>query len=153
MFFYNFYNEISHINKKVTNIAQGGCAVFAYNAYQVLRKLGYYPKIVVMTNRPDLLLGWINGTSNKTNDYLEVHHVVLELDGLYFDNNGVYDNLWDIAYCGDMGLYVYDELNEDVLLEWITKLSWNPRFNWKQGVPIIEEEMKNCYNKFLVESK
>ncbi len=120
--------EFKELNKEVPNIHFGGCCVFAESLYKLLMDLGKKPKIVILTNTKDTLIHCINNNINDNEAEISIAHTVIECDGKYIDNTGIYGNVrefphWTINY-SDIEISIED-------LKFINKdfKNWNPRFN------------------------
>ncbi len=83
---------------------------------------------------------------------LDIRHIVVELDGVFIDNNGVYESTNQIKHCE--GVNHTKALTIDILEVWNKKVQWNHSFDRSQ-IYLIEQKLNKCYEKFekgLVES-
>lgn len=140
------FEKIKDINDSVENIQYGGCGIFAQNIYNILTRLGYQPKIIVITKTLETIEDWVL-KNNKDPYYFDVTHIVIELDGVYIDNNGVYLKTTSIMHCDDENLKVTDIVTPVVLKEWVDNLHWNQRFD-RRDVSVIEHKLNQVYELF-----
>ena len=106
--------KILSIKISVKNINLGGCGLFAYHMFDVLKKKGIESEI--------LLLG------SKENPI----HIILNLyDGSYLDSNGIFESKLDILrpFCGDKD-YILTVIDYHDLEEMLKNVEWNKSFNF-----------------------
>lgn len=142
------YSEVKSLNEQVENIHYGGCGVFAYHAYVTLKKLGHQPKLITITNSTTRFEQFLNDLFGWYD--VHVQHIVVELNGQYIDNNGIYTTIKDVLHCDKEGLAVTEALTEDTLKWMIDNLQWNSMFN-REKIPVIEEKFVQTQQKLAKE--
>lgn len=134
--------EFKKLNNEVPDIHFGGCTVFAEALYHLLIKLGKQPKIVFITSTPNDLIHAIKLGSDDTGYFVSVTHAVIEVDGKYLDNNGIYDKTTDINNCENVNLDIIYLTLEDLQVVNKAFKYWNTRFD-RSKIGVIIEKLNN----------
>ena len=133
--------EFKKLNQEVPNIHYGGCTIFAEGLYKMLIGLGKKPRVIMLTTTKDSLNFCINNrvTNFDSGQFVVVNHCVIEVDGRYIDNNGMYGNITEILH------FENAESDTEVVitiedLEFIneTFIGWNIKFDRKQITSVLE---------------
>lgn len=107
-------SKLNRIRISVKNINLGGCGLFAYHMYDVLKNRGIEPEI--------LLLG------SKENP---IHIIVKLHDGSYLDSRGIRDSKEELLKEFDgnsgCGLSIISKTELEVML---TNVKWNKAFDY-----------------------
>ena len=109
--------KLNRIRISVKNINLGGCGLFAYHMYDVLKNRGIEPEI--------LLLG------SKENPI----HIIIKLqDGSYLDSRGIRNSKEELLkeFGGNSGWGLFDQsiISKTELEAMLTDVKWNKAFDY-----------------------
>lgn len=127
----------NYLSTTVPNINYGGCGVFAELCYDLLKKMGFQPIIVILTSDPE----WTNKAIQNGETHFPLVHVVLMVDGKLIHSLGVHDDLEEVhRACLYSRRYEAVVLNDaEQLRQWNTLPSfWHYMFD-RSKIPVIKE--------------
>lgn len=148
-------NDISKtVNEQIhTHVNAGGCGVFAYLFASELIKCGYTPKISILTrsDKDGFDKAIMFYEKGKLNEFwgsictLSIIHIVVEIDSLYIDSNGIYDEPRKSGF--SYSPYVYETEN----IKFLKTISgnstcWNEAFD-RSYILKMAKIIKNCFKK------
>jgi hypothetical protein len=148
-------DELIHVNNLVSDINQGGCAVFAVNLYDNLIKLGYKPKVCIFVDDEKQFLEDIELLEDYgMNHYLRnrcsgFNHVIIKVDDIYIDSTGWYEDkeaMVDFKYdfVKDFDINILRECANDHRL-------WNNWFN-REDIPMMNSFVNEQITKFVIKN-
>jgi len=121
---------------KIDSINSGGCGIAALAIYRFLEKhnLINNTKIIYLYAYDDASIYYNNIHNQKNNSILDAPaHVILKHENSYIDSRGIKDRIicnWK---------EYKQELNVKELLISVKKSDWNPFFNKRDSIPLIEK--------------
>ena len=124
----------------------GGCGVFALAIARYLMKQGHYDfKLIALCKYWDDAIKY-SITSNNNIIKTVPSHVVLSLNGFYFDAKGIFFEEVFIQTCNDNCLICLEiDFNEKDLLKSINNVNnWNPRFDRSSWIQKFERVFGVC---------
>lgn len=139
--------EYQDINHKVQNLNRGGCGVFAEQLYITLKKMGYKPKIVVLTRDKKSLAMFAMLKTSNTDVPLSVSigHVAIQLKGKLIDSKGIHNTIQECWWSH----YPFSKLpiSLELLKIWNSDNDfWNNCFD-RKNIKTIEKKLADCYKK------
>lgn len=146
--------ELKNLSKEIPYIHYGGCCVFALGLYKVLTDLGYKPSILVTSTTPEKIRAYQRGELDRVHgeSQIDIFHIIIELNGLFIDNNGIYGKVTDILHL-EHGNYSQVYIGLGTLQSWNTNFKhWNNRF-YRGSIPDMYESLNNIYKKLEVSNK
>ncbi len=141
-------NEYVSINNEIRNLNQGGCGIFAEHLYFTLKKMGYKPRLILLTRDKEQLRKFVKLNTTDCSDFyfLSIGHVVVSINGKLIDSRGIHDT---VEECWSSLYYEYKTL--PVKLALLQKWNkdehfWNSSFD-RRNIKTIEKKLANCYKK------
>ena len=138
--------KLNRIRLSVKNINLGGCGLFAYHMYDVLKNRGIEPQILVFH---------YEGDGPKENP---IHIIVKLQDGSYLDSRGFFNTQkdilkyfinFDISEMDGDKLFRLSPISKTELENMLTNVKWNKAFDYF----FVDNNFKTKSNKeLLVES-
>jgi hypothetical protein len=142
-------------SKEIPEINAGGCGVFALHVSKELRKLGYSPNIVIITNMWEQSLEIkkrvLNNVMNRkpaegNKSETSFAHCCIEVDGLYFDalqKGAALEDKWRVWYKFS-GTYTEEEM------ELALKIGgWNSRYSRRKRNPTLRKIIRRECSKLI----
>src|ERR1035437_222645 len=140
--------EFKKIHETIPNINQGGCGIFAYEAYKLLEGLGLRVKLGVITRNKDKTIYHIRNNSGAS--VTPFDHIVLCVGRKLIDSGGMYTKPNQILYY-ENGFDIAMGMPLDMLDNWITKYyGWNRRFDKETYTPVIKESLETMKKDLAV---
>ncbi len=142
------------ISIKIPEVNRGGCGVFALKMVKELKKLGYNPNIVILTNwmedygdKKDTLNNLLNkipvGSLEKKDTSFS--HCCVEIGGLYFDAHYVgldFLRKWEDYEVNINNTYTIEEMEVALKVG-----GWNGAYNRRKRNPTLNSIIKKSISK------
>jgi len=145
-------NEFSNLNKVVPNIHYGGCCLFAEEVFTLLKKLKKKPRVIILTTTPKTVKHYVKYFPKVSETITDIGHAVIYVDGVFIDNNGIYNKLTDVLHYENEKRYKRLRISKKELSFINENMeNWNPRFE-REKLSVVKNTLKNIEN-YLVSSK
>lgn len=136
------------VNEEIDNVNRGGCGFFAKHIYELLKKKGFNPELVLLVREYAVDDADYYISNNNINDLFNTnwYHVMVRIDGLFIDCKGFFTKIEQHPTFNDLASVdlPYDMLK--VMLSSKYSHRWNPSFD-RDDSKIIRKIIKKHLDK------
>ncbi len=143
-------NQYKILNDKIPTLNQGGCGIFAEEAYNLFKMAGFNVSLAVVTPQSQAVLVNTNMQNNASLSETPFYHIVLVIEDKFIDSNGIWDCVDDMYDYRKFNCTAIKGLTIDLLKVWNNETTWNWMFyrNVETYTELIKRVISTAHKKY-----